>query len=83
MDAMKANELKCDLPWTSVVVTTGGAVCMCCHTGDAPVGNLMEAPFDQIWNGEEMQARRREFLAGRFPAACLSKADQCPKQNRL
>lgn len=58
----------CQRPWTLSYVTANGNVFPCCiapctaedYTG-AILGNVLEEPFDDIWNGERYQAFRRKF----------------------
>jgi MoaA/NifB/PqqE/SkfB family radical SAM enzyme len=55
----------CHRPWTLTYITANGNVLPCCispfSTSDYPgliLGNVFQAPFAQIWNGERYVARR-------------------------
>lgn len=55
----------CNVPWETLSVTWDGEVVPCCFDYDKkyPLGNLKDATLAEIWNGERMQALRREFMA--------------------
>jgi len=66
----------CPVPWEgNTVVTSNGSVQLCCFS-DAVVGNVNEQPFQQIWNGPQMQRIRRTLGAGALPQECRS--GSCP-----
>jgi radical SAM protein with 4Fe4S-binding SPASM domain len=50
----------CFIPWYSCIVSTDGDVYPCCyHTiRGTKVGNALQTPFSEIWNGPEMRAFR-------------------------
>jgi radical SAM protein with 4Fe4S-binding SPASM domain len=55
------------------MITTDGAVRPCCHA-TAPVGNLRDSGFAEIWNGKEMQDLRRDIIADRINNVCRDAA---------
>jgi MoaA/NifB/PqqE/SkfB family radical SAM enzyme len=59
----------CRAPWEWSVIATSGQVLPCCF-GAPPVGNLHDTSFEEIWNGEEMQALRQAISENRMPKAC-------------
>ncbi len=65
----------CFRPWRSAVVTAEGRVLPCCissftrHYDDLELGDLREATWADIWNGERYRTLRRGLLEGE-PAAC-------------
>jgi MoaA/NifB/PqqE/SkfB family radical SAM enzyme len=59
----------CRAPWEWSVIATNGEVLPCCF-GAPPVGNLHDTSFEEIWNGEEMQALRQAISENRMPKAC-------------
>lgn len=56
---------RCTFPWDTVVVASDGRVTPCCVFGTDPdrlnFGNVLEQPFDAIWNGDGMQQFRRDL----------------------
>jgi MoaA/NifB/PqqE/SkfB family radical SAM enzyme len=63
----------CTEPWTSLYVLRRGTM-PCCYGGRA-VAPMSD--FQQAWNGELVQAIRRDLLAGRFHGYCFESPD-CP-----
>jgi len=61
-----AFKVTCDWPWRKMVVTWTGDLVPCCHDYNAKyaLGNLASQSLQEIWNGEKMQALRREFASG-------------------
>lgn len=60
----------CDLLWNRSYVHVGGNVRPCCIDSVPVMGNLAEAPFDEVWNNENYRALRQR-LAAKSPApAC-------------
>lgn len=55
----------CPVPFTSLILNPDGKV-GCCRerTNHDSVGNIKESSLEEIWNGEEIRAWRREFLEG-------------------
>jgi MoaA/NifB/PqqE/SkfB family radical SAM enzyme len=75
---------RCDFPWRRNFVTHDGYVHPCCYTtqtGDRRAqnrrsfGNLLERPFQKIWNGKVYPEFRRKMQNGILPSAC----EHCPK----
>lgn len=53
--------------WHSCVITWDGKVVPCCFDKDAahPLGDLQQAAFGEIWQGEDYHAFRQTLLRGR------------------
>jgi len=51
----------CYMPWYTALVTARGTVHPCCIAMDVELGNILRQPWDEIWNGADFQALRREF----------------------
>lgn len=63
----------CDWPWRSAYVRQDGKVQPCCMLmGEdrAILGDLAEAPLDEIWHGERYEAFRAALLSPEPPAVC-------------
>ena len=69
---------QCPLPWWSVYVEVNGAVKPCC-VYHWPLGNLLEQPLREIWNGPKFRALRRIVNTPAMPEVCRS----CFIQERL
>ena len=66
----------CDVPWFgNSIVMSDGTVNFCCHSNGV-AGNVNEASFEEIWNGEVMRSIRRELAAQRLPVLCQTPS--CP-----
>ena len=65
----------CDWPWQGAYVTYDGTVKPCCMvmgSERARMGNLRDASFAEIWEGEELQRFRAGLLPGSTPhPVCL------------
>jgi len=59
-------KVTCDWPWKRMVVAWNGDVLSCCYDYDAKyvLGNVTRQSLREIWNGEPIQALRREFSSG-------------------
>ncbi len=57
----------CFVPWYSCLISTDGDVYACCHhtIRGIKLGNALELPFADIWNGASMQAFRRSLKENR------------------
>lgn len=62
----------CDHVINTTTIRWDGTVVPCCYdiTNASPVGNIMETPFEGIWNGDALRAIRRSIAAGDAPALC-------------
>jgi radical SAM protein with 4Fe4S-binding SPASM domain len=61
----------CPMAMNYLKVTPDGAVYPCCRGPDElRMGNVLEQPFEQIWNGPAYQEFRRRMLAGDYPKVC-------------
>jgi MoaA/NifB/PqqE/SkfB family radical SAM enzyme len=54
------DEQPCYAPWTHALITPSARVYACCMTRGMPkpLGNLLQAPFTDIWQGETYRAFR-------------------------
>lgn len=67
----------CDVPWIGrAIIEPTGNVKFCCFASTHSMGNINTAPFEEIWNGENMQRVRRELAGHQFPVECQTNA--CP-----
>lgn len=74
----------CRYPWTSMYVGVNGDVHPCCASlasGGYKLGNVFEAPVNEIWWGEKYQAFRRRMTdaAAPWPDPCAV----CPLVGKL
>jgi MoaA/NifB/PqqE/SkfB family radical SAM enzyme len=56
-------ELKCPYPWERIFIDYLGRIkpdCWC----DIPVGNILDAQIDDIWNNQKMQIYRQRIMEG-------------------
>jgi MoaA/NifB/PqqE/SkfB family radical SAM enzyme len=59
---------RCSDPWRKLLVSIDGTVNLCCQ-GLPPVGNLLDADFDAIWNADLVQRIRGTInTPDEFPA---------------
>lgn len=67
VDAQQYPVVVCRHPWSMVAITWDGIVVPCCNDYDKkyPLGNVNTSSLMDIWNGEPMQALRREFLSNK------------------
>jgi radical SAM protein with 4Fe4S-binding SPASM domain len=69
---------KCELPWTNLVILTGGECFNCCYQDvNLPLGNINNDSIDNIWNSEKSQAMRQEWLDGKIPNICKTGINNC------
>jgi hypothetical protein len=68
----------CTEPWKSLYILRRG-VLPCCYGGE-PLAPMEE--YRQTWNSPELQAIRRELLAGRFHSYCM-RSPACPIVRKL
>lgn len=57
----------CDFLWHKTYVSIGGDVRACCVDGNPVLGNLLQQPFEQVWNNENYRNMRLR-LAAKAPA---------------
>jgi len=60
---------QCPLPWWSVYVEVDGSVKPCC-VYNKMLGNLLEQPFREIWNGPKFRELRRTVNTPQMPPIC-------------
>jgi radical SAM protein with 4Fe4S-binding SPASM domain len=61
----------CPMAMNYLKVTPDGSVYPCCRGPDElRMGNVLEQPFEEIWNGPAYQEFRRRMLAGDYPKVC-------------
>lgn len=59
----------CILPFTHLSTRVDGNVAPCCRSLDT-LGNVNESSLEEIWNGENMQKLRKQFLDNERPEGC-------------
>ncbi|MDD5761775.1 MAG: alpha/beta fold hydrolase [bacterium] len=65
----------CLSPWQTLPVDVDGTATLCdCQPGD-PVGNVLDQPFGDLWNGSRMRDHRRRMLEDPPPGTCVV----CPR----
>jgi len=63
----------CSMAMNYVKVTPDGKVFPCCRgPEELEMGNVLEQPFDAIWNGERYREFRRRMFQGDYPDVCAS-----------
>ena len=63
----------CDEPFLYPYITAKGFLTPCCWRPYDKVfnfGNLLETPFDQLWNSEKIKKFRRDLASGNVPGLC-------------
>jgi hypothetical protein len=62
----------CPGPWMTPVIRHDGVLQACCSDlgGTHALGNLRDAGFLALWNGERARSLRASLLAGERPGAC-------------
>jgi len=65
----------CFSPWQTVAVDVEGNISLCDCQPERRIGNLLETPLQEIWNGPAMRDHRRCMLGNDPPAACRG----CPR----
>lgn len=63
----------CVWPWQAGFVATDGRMVPCCLLADPEIinfGNILETPFRDIWNGEQIKALRRSLKEGNYRHFC-------------
>lgn len=75
--AQAGGRVPCTFLQNHAFVTIQGEVAPCPMPGRPIAGDLHDAPFHEIWNGEVLTAMRRGFIEGR-PMACCAHCSQNP-----
>ena len=65
----------CRSPWQCLPVNSEGGVAICDCQPDKIIGNILNTPVDQIWNGDMMIAHRERMTGNDPPLACRC----CPR----
>ncbi|MBU3915658.1 SPASM domain-containing protein, partial [bacterium] len=60
-----SEKVECPFPFERMTVLWDGAVVPCCNDYDKKLilGDLRKQTLSEIWNGQEMQALRKEFIS--------------------
>jgi hypothetical protein len=67
----------CDEPWTGALsVWVNQDVIFCPCFLKMKIGNLADAPLEQVWNSEKLVALRESFKRGVLPEVCRNQL--CP-----
>lgn len=62
------DDTKCVVPWFVAQVTNDGDLAVLTRCYDLRLGNILERPFLDVWNGEKMRDFRKDLRKfGRFP----------------
>lgn len=75
--AQAGGQVPCQFLQNHAFVTIQGEVAPCPMPGRPIAGDLHDASFEDIWNGEVLTAMRRGFIEGR-PMACCAHCSQNP-----
>ena len=78
----------CPVPFSTLLFEANGNVCMCRRKGaEFAIGDIRKETWQEIWNGERLQAIRAEFLSGKVKTCAQEVArDRCnlaPDQARM
>ena len=68
----RGEKLICRTPWEHLAIHANGDVFPCMAWTRPPIGNFARQTFTEIWNGEPLEAIRREFAAVRPGLDCLN-----------
>ncbi len=66
------ERLTCRCPWEILAIHPDGDVFPCMAWTRPPVGNFARQTFQEIWQGDELEALRREFEDKKPGIDCLS-----------
>jgi MoaA/NifB/PqqE/SkfB family radical SAM enzyme len=69
----KETVAHCSHPWDAMLILSDGTVKVCCYA--APIGNLNDQSFEQIWNGEHYRRLRSDL--GRNVVSAVCEAATC------
>ena len=65
--AFDKNKKICQNPFTNVEIKGNGNVYVCCpEWSPAIIGNLNQNTFDEVWNGEKVNAFRKSMIDGSY-----------------
>lgn len=68
----------CTLPFAQLFFSSTGRVAPCCLIQDYYIGDIQTRSIQEIWNGPEMKALRKEFLTGNIRTCKIhQKHKQC------
>ena len=63
------DETKCVMAWYAMQINTDGSVIPAQRCYHQVFGNIVEQPFEDVWNGERYRQFRKDLMRyGRFPA---------------
>ena len=80
-ETSKALTRRCVVPWYTAYVDKDARVFPCCHSSvdlSAQVGDLNEAPLEEIWTGEEFRKFRSDLLVGSTMRQICANCDLAP-----
>jgi radical SAM protein with 4Fe4S-binding SPASM domain len=66
------KKMICRAPWESLAIFPNGDVYPCMAWTRRPIGNLTSQTFEEIWEGKEAKALRREFTRFQPGVDCLN-----------
>jgi radical SAM protein with 4Fe4S-binding SPASM domain len=69
----ETGEMKRDCydPWTFCFVLQNGDIRPCC-VSERRMGNILDADFESIWNGEKYEEFRNQIIGGHLPEECAA-----------
>jgi radical SAM protein with 4Fe4S-binding SPASM domain len=72
----------CQEPWRRLTVTVTGDVFICCFqmANRVLLGNVMQEPVEEIWNGRRARLVREAMFSGEAPPACQGCYVMAPKR---
>jgi radical SAM protein with 4Fe4S-binding SPASM domain len=63
----------CSMAMNYLKITPDGKVFPCCRgPEELEMGNVLEQPFEKIWNGERYQEFRRQMFSGEYAEVCAT-----------
>jgi radical SAM protein with 4Fe4S-binding SPASM domain len=60
----------CNAPFANIYIDGDGNITPCCFNRDDILGNIYKQDIQQIWNSENAEHLRHQFLTGKFPQGC-------------
>jgi MoaA/NifB/PqqE/SkfB family radical SAM enzyme len=65
------DQIPCLEPWAHLLVSVNGDAAFCCYQVEHLIlGNVLEDPIEEIWNGPRARTVRSLFLQGQVPYCC-------------
>jgi radical SAM protein with 4Fe4S-binding SPASM domain len=71
-------EIRCLIPWRYIFIQEHSRRVFGCPYHRHPYGDLDQTSIEDIWNGPQALAMRRELVAGSIPKLCRDVSAACP-----